>query len=105
MIAIALFCVHNVFNQAKYEYVVHTGYRQSLIYIRAKLSSPSNFSFLFQTPNEFDEAYKELTKSGHFDYIDTGPRLYDVMWVLAVALNKTNSMVESDIPGSGMCMF
>lgn len=28
--------------------------------------------------------------------IDTGVRVYDVMWVLAIALNKTMMAVESD---------
>ena len=41
-------------------------------------------------------------KAGGYDFVDAGVRLYDVVWVLAFALNSTLSMVESgDISETG----
>ena len=39
---------------------------------------------------------------GRFDVVDAGVRLYDVMWVIAIALNNTIAMVRSgDINETG----
>jgi hypothetical protein len=51
---------------------------------------------------EFEEEYARRAKEGEFEVIDAGVRLYDVMWILATALNNTMTAVESgDINGTG----
>lgn len=51
---------------------------------------------------DFEQEYEMRARGGGFDLIDTGVRLYDVMWVLAIALNNTMTAVESgDISGTG----
>ena len=58
--------------------------------------------FYSQSASEFEEEYERRAMEGQYDVIDTGVRLYDVMWVLAVALNRTMMAVESeDISGTG----
>ena len=47
-----------------------------------------------QTPESFHNEYSRRAIAGRFDVVDAGVRLYDVMWVLAQALNNTVAMVE-----------
>ena len=55
-----------------------------------------------QSAAEFEELYERRAREEGYNIIDTGARLYDVMWVLAIALNKTMMAVESgDINGTG----
>ena len=55
-----------------------------------------------QSADEFEEEYARRVREGNYQLIDAGVRLYDVMWVLATALNRTMMAVESgDISGSG----
>lgn len=50
----------------------------------------------------FEQEYEKRAGEQGFGVIDTGVRLYDVMWVLAVALNNTVTAVESgDINATG----
>ena len=51
---------------------------------------------------DFQNEYKVSARERHFDVVDPGVRLYDAFWVLALALNNTNAMVESaNISGTG----
>ena len=51
---------------------------------------------------EFDKEYSRRTSEGGFQVVDAGVRLYDVLWVLARALNNTVNMVKSgDISETG----
>ena len=43
----------------------------------------------------FDEKYSKRANEGGFQVVDAGVRLYDVLWVLAMALNNTVNMVKS----------
>ena len=55
-----------------------------------------------QTPLEFEDEYITRATAGGYDVVDAGVRIYDVMWVLAEALNNTMSIVENgDISGTG----
>ena len=49
---------------------------------------------IIQTPESFHDEYSRRATVGGFDVVDAGVRLYDVMWVLAQALNNTVTMVE-----------
>ena len=44
----------------------------------------------------FEEEYSRRAVEGGFDILDAGVRLYDVIWVLALALNNTMTMVRND---------
>ena len=44
----------------------------------------------------FEDEYSKRAISGGFDVLDAGVRLYDVIWVLALALNNTMTMVGND---------
>ena len=44
----------------------------------------------------FDENYEIRAKKGGYNTINHGIGLYDVIWVLAIALNKTISMIARD---------
>ena len=44
----------------------------------------------------FEDEYSRRAISGGFDVVNPGFRLYDVIWVLALALNNTMTMVEND---------
>ena len=57
----------------------------------------------------FKEEYEERARSGNYRIINQAYKLYDVLWVLALALNNTNAMIDSgdinetgceDVPGS-----
>lgn len=55
-----------------------------------------------QTPDAFEEEYSKRAMEGGFEILDVGVRLYDIMWMLALALNNTLSMVRSgDINETG----
>ena len=57
---------------------------------------------LFQSLTVFKNEYEERAKRGKYSIINQAYKLYDVLWVLALALNNTNSMVNSgDINGTG----
>lgn len=60
---------------------------------------------------EFEEKYNTRAKNAGYHTINHGIGLYDVIWVLAVALNKTITMINNsdnvidetgcqDVPGS-----
>lgn len=44
---------------------------------------------------EFEDEYIARARAGGYDVVDAGVRLYDVMWLLAQALNNTMTMVEN----------
>ena len=44
----------------------------------------------------FYDEYTRRAKEGGFDILDAGVRLYDVVWVIALALNSTATMVRSN---------
>lgn len=44
---------------------------------------------------DFQREYERRAKEGGFEVIDAAIRLYDVMWILAIALNNTLTAVES----------
>ena len=53
-----------------------------------------------QTPDAFEVEYMKRANEGGFEILDV--RLYDIMWMLAIALNNTMSMVRSgDISETG----
>ena len=55
-----------------------------------------------QTPEEFENEYTRRAIGGGFDVVDASIRAYDVVWVVALALNNTLSMVRSgDISETG----
>ena len=55
-----------------------------------------------QTPDAFEKEYTKRANEGGFEILDVGVRLYDIMWMLAIALNNTMSMVRSgDISETG----
>ena len=62
-----------------------------------------------QTPEAFEKEYTGRAIGGGFDVVDASIRAYDVIWVVALALNNTLSMVRSgnisetgceNVPGS-----
>ena len=56
-----------------------------------------------QSTMDFEQEYEKRAKEGDFAVIDPARRVYDVMWILAIALNKTLTAVDSgrDINGTG----
>ena len=55
-----------------------------------------------QTPEAFENEYTRRAIEGGFDVVDAGIRAYDVIWVIALALNNTMLMVRSgDISQTG----
>ena len=55
-----------------------------------------------QTPDAFEVEYTKRANEGRFEILDVGVRLYDIMWMLAIALNNTMLMVRSgDISETG----
>ena len=66
--------------------------------------SPSynDISAFFQSLVEFEAEYERRGRAEGYNTITHGIRLYDGMWALAFALNKTMTMVESaEISGTG----
>ena len=62
----------------------------------------SMIELTLQTPDAFEEEYTKRANEGGFEILDVGVRLYDIMWMLSIALNNTMSMVRSgDISGTG----
>ena len=61
----------------------------------------SHDELIIQTPDEFEEKYSKRAMEGGFEILDVGVRLYDIMWMLAIALNNTLSMVSGDISETG----
>ena len=50
----------------------------------------------------FEEEYSRRAVAGGFDIVNPAVRLYDVIWVLALALNTTMTMVRNnDISQTG----
>ena len=45
----------------------------------------------------FRQKYEEKAKNGSYDIINQAYKLYDVVWVLALALNKTDAMIKENI--------
>ena len=59
-------------------------------------------SLNIQTPETFENEYTRRAIEGRFDVVDAGIRAYDVIWVIALALNSTMLMVRSgDISQTG----
>ena len=55
-----------------------------------------------QTPDEFEIEYTRRAIKGGYGVVDASIRAHDVIWVLALALNNTLSMVRSgDISETG----
>ena len=48
-----------------------------------------------QTTKAFEYEYSKRAVAGGFSFVDAGVRIYDIMWVLAHALNNTATMVDS----------
>ena len=58
--------------------------------------------FYFQTPQQFQDEYRRLALQGRYNPTDSGGRMYDAVWILAIALNRTMAMVKSgNINGTG----
>ena len=55
---------------------------------------------------DFEREYERRAVEGRFDIVDVRFRIYDAIWALALALNRTMTMVdESDISGTGCEMM
>ena len=52
---------------------------------------------------EFSEQYSTRARAENFTVIDAGFAVYDVLWILALALNSTMTMVNSDDIGQTNC--
>ena len=52
---------------------------------------------------DFEQKYETRARAEGVAVIDPAPRAYDVMWILAIALNKTLTAINSgeDINGTG----
>ena len=48
-----------------------------------------------QTTMAFEYEYSKRATAKGFDFVDAGVRIYDIMWVLAHALNNTATMVDN----------
>ena len=58
--------------------------------------------FYFQNPQQFQDEYRRLALQGRYNPTDGGGRMYDAVWILATALNRTMAMVKSgNINGTG----
>ena len=60
--------------------------------------------YVFQIFMTFNETYEERARRNHYNTTSQAYKLYDVMWVLGLALNSTNAMLENrniDINGTG----
>ena len=51
----------------------------------------------------FNEMYEDKARRDHYNTTSQAYKLYDVIWVLGLALNSTDSMIKSgaDINGTG----
>ena len=58
---------------------------------------------VLQTTTDFHVQYKRKARAKGFPVIDPAPRGYDVMWTLAIALNKTLAAIDNggNISGTG----
>ena len=55
-----------------------------------------------QSLTVFTNEYEERAKRGRYSIIDQAYKLYDVLWVLALALNSTIAMIDNgDVSGTG----
>ena len=52
---------------------------------------------------DFSAQYSSRAKAENFTVIDAGFAIYDVLWVLAIALNNTMTMVNSNDIGQTNC--
>ena len=67
-----------------------------------KLSEPNTFVHYNQSLAVFKSEYEERAGRGRYSVIIQAYKLYDVVWVLALALNNTNAMVNGgDINETG----
>ena len=63
---------------------------------------PENLSFQQQTLTDFRSTYEERARNGSYIIINQAYKLYDVLWVLALALDSTVAMIDSrDINETG----
>ena len=69
---------------------------------RLSQSTLKLLSFM-QSLTVFMNEYEERAKREHYSIINQAYRLYDVLWVLALALNDTITMIDhgDDISGTG----
>jgi aspartate aminotransferase-like enzyme len=44
----------------------------------------------------FTERYEERATNGSYDIINQAYKLYDVLWILALALNSTDAMIKKE---------
>ena len=59
------------------------------------------FLSLLQILGDFEAEYEQRALEGRFDIVDVRFRIYDAIWALALALNRTMTMVDkSDISGT-----
>ena len=50
----------------------------------------------------FKERYEERARRGNYTVVNQAYKLYDALWVLALALNHTDAMIRgSDVGGTG----
>ena len=47
--------------------------------------------------SEFRQKYEERAKNGSYDIINQAYKLYDVVWVLALALSSTDAMIKENV--------
>lgn len=52
---------------------------------------------------EFSEQYSTRARAENFTVIDAGFAVYDVLWILALALNNTMTMVNNNDIGQTNC--
>ena len=60
------------------------------------------YPVIIQLPEQFKMAYQTHATQGGYYVSDAGGRAYDAVWVLAIALNRTMTMVKTaNINGTG----
>ena len=59
--------------------------------------------YLLQLLSTFNKLYEDGARRDHYNTTSQAYKLYDVMWALALALNRTDAMIKggADINGTG----
>ena len=59
--------------------------------------------YLLQLLSTFNKLYEDSARRDHYNTTSQAYKLYDVMWALALALNRTDAMIKggADINGTG----
>ena len=66
------------------------------------LSIQFHFRYNSQSLKTFRERYETRARRGKYIIINQAYKLYDALWVLALGLNHTDTMIKSsDISGTG----